>query len=159
MLALEKRTHISSQLHLQWPYTGSLNPAIVGKFAHQKSANAVNEDFFSDSQSLTCFFGFVFFWLHHEVCWGLSSPTMDWTHTRALEVQSLNRWTTRDVPVVKYLSELSYTQISRESVFLEERASSMKALDWESPLYVETYQEGEQTSMSRAMVSHHLGSF
>ena len=70
----------------------------------------------------------------------------------ALEVQSLNYWATRGVPVIKYLSELNYIQISRESVFLEERASSTKALDWESPLYVDTYQEGQQTSMSRAMV-------
>ena len=101
----------------------------------------------------SCSLSFFFFsWLHRAGCAILAPWSGIETVPPAFEVQSLNYWATRGVPVIKYLSELNYIQISRESVFLEERESSTKALDWESPLYVETYQEGQQTSLSRAMV-------
>ena len=32
--------------------------------------------------------------------WGLSSLTRDWTHTPALEAQSLNHWTAREVSIL-----------------------------------------------------------
>ena len=125
----------------------------MGRFACQKSTNAVNEDFFfQDSQSvIKLFFGFCFFF-GYTVRYSLNPQPWIEPTAPALEVQSLHHWTIREVPVIRYLSELSYIQISRESVFLAEKSSSMKALDWESPLYVETYQEGQQTSMSRTMI-------
>ena len=46
-----------------------------------------------------CFLGF-FFWL--QGMWDLSSPTRDQTHTRCIRRESLNHWTTREVPAPQF---------------------------------------------------------
>ena len=46
---------------------------------------------------------------HAVGMWDLSSPTRDWTYTPALEVWSLNHWTTRDVHRLTYSYALLIT--------------------------------------------------
>ena len=67
------------------------------------------------------FMGFVGVGRQHGIY--LSSPTRDWTSTPALEVWSLNHWTTREVPLslgffLTFYFVLGYSQLTKNIVIV-----------------------------------------
>ena len=52
------------------------------------------------------FLSFLFFLAAPHGMWDLSFPTRDWTSAPALEAQSLNHWTAREVPIKPFFKAL-----------------------------------------------------
>ena len=78
-----------------------------------------------------CFCFMVWFFGKSGI-WDLNSPARDWTYTLYIGKQSLNHWTTREVPILIFLSDLCEKKNKRNLSLLEMDANYWFRL-WSCP--------------------------